>query len=58
MSTALAQSCIFVNTEVFLSWARGHMPVIPAFGRQKQEDYEFKASLGFKVRLSLSHTQK
>jgi hypothetical protein len=38
------------------------MLVIPAFGRQKQEDYEFKASLGFKVRLSLSlshtHTHK
>jgi hypothetical protein len=29
------------------------MPVIPAFGRQRQEDHEFKASLGCIAKLSL-----
>jgi hypothetical protein len=29
------------------------MPVIPVFGRQRQEDWEFKASLHYMVRLDL-----
>jgi hypothetical protein len=29
------------------------MPVIPALGRLKQENHEFKASLGYKARQGL-----
>jgi hypothetical protein len=32
--------------------------VIPALRRQRQEDLEFKASLGWKVRLCLKKTNK
>jgi hypothetical protein len=36
-----------------MSWAWWCMPVIPALGRLKWDDWEFKASLGYIVRLCL-----
>jgi hypothetical protein len=33
-----------------LSWAWQFMPLIPALGRLRQENGEFKASLSYKVR--------
>lgn len=32
------------------------MPVIPAFGRQRQEDYRFKAKMGFQQHMFLGTT--
>jgi hypothetical protein len=30
-----------------ISWAWWHTPIIPALGKVRQEDSEFKASLGY-----------
>jgi hypothetical protein len=40
------------------SWAWWHLPVIPALGRQSQEDREFKASLGYTARPCLEIKKK
>jgi hypothetical protein len=34
-----------------VNWAWWHTPVIPALGRLRQEDREFKSSLGYIARL-------
>jgi hypothetical protein len=36
-----------------LSWEWWHTPVISALRRLKQEDFEFKASLGYRARSCL-----
>jgi hypothetical protein len=40
------------------SWAWWCTPVIPAFGRQRQEDGEFKTSLGYIARPCLKTKTK
>jgi hypothetical protein len=40
-------------TQKWSSWAWWHMPVIQALGRLRQEDHEFKDSLGCIARLCL-----
>jgi hypothetical protein len=34
------------------------MPIIPALGRRKQEDQEFKSSLGYIARLSFKKKER
>jgi hypothetical protein len=40
------------------SWVWWCMPIIPALGRRKQEDQEFKSSLGYIARLSFKKKER
>jgi hypothetical protein len=40
------------------SWARWCTPIIPALGRLRQEDHEFKASLGYTQKPCLKKRKK
>lgn len=40
------------------NWALQHIPIIPALGRMRQEDHEFKASLCYTVSSRLSYTER
>lgn len=42
--------CTQNRTRSVFSWAWCHLPVIPALGRLKQEDGEFKAGLGYTLK--------
>jgi hypothetical protein len=35
-----------------------YIPIIPALGRQRQEELEFETSLGYRARPHLLHTHK
>jgi hypothetical protein len=39
-------------------WFMPEMPAFPEFGRLRQEDCKFKASLGYKVRPYLKNKKK
>jgi hypothetical protein len=35
---------VIAHNKLFLSWEWWHTPAVPAFGRLRQENHEFKAS--------------